>query len=349
MKTSSPLARLAPALFVALSLGCASDPESLESEDDLSSVGPTANLQWTAYVRETTAAKLQPGCVPFAVAPAPAVPYKGTALLLHGFSACPQQYVEVARRLSGEGYAVLVPLMPGHGRAYTTAPGAATDATDQVVGDDKFRDYGVFAKRMAGIVAAAAPGKHVVMGLSVGGAVAASAAIQSPGTFSRVLLMNTFFDIASDFAALLTPVLSDIAPSYPYSWGPKCEEQRKLGRAGFCQFRITNLRAVQHFGQETLANVGKIAGSVQVVGVEDDPAASTRAIAQAAAAVPGSSACFYEKGIPHSLFSRQDNPGVDMYWLPASLDQTTAFLTRGKAFDSGVASAVAPYRRCRAR
>ncbi|NOU26735.1 MAG: alpha/beta fold hydrolase [Polyangiaceae bacterium] len=349
MKTSSPLARLAPALFVALSLGCASDPESLESEDDLSSVGPAANLQWTAYLRETSAAKLQPGCVPFAVAPAPAVPYKGTALLLHGFSACPQQYVEVARRLSGEGYAVLVPLMPGHGRAYTTAAGAATDVTDQVVGDDKFRDYGAFAKRMAGIVAAAAPGRHVVMGLSVGGAVAASAAIQSPGTFSRVLLMNTFFDIASEFAALLTPVLSDIAPSYPYSWGPKCEEQRKLGRAGFCQFRITNLRAVQHFGQETLANVSKIGGSVQVVGVEGDPAASTRAIAQAAANIPRSSACFYEKGVPHALFSRQDNPGVDMYWLSSALDQTVGFLTKGKAFDSGAVSAVAPYRRCSAR
>ncbi len=349
MKTSWPLARFAPALFIALSFACAADAESPETEDDLTSVGAAANRQWTAYVREATAARLQPGCVPFAVSPAPAVPYKGTALLLHGFSACPQQYLEVARRLSAEGYAVLVPLMPGHGRAYTTASGAAVDATDQVVGDERYRDYGVFAKRMADIVAAASPGKHVVMGLSVGGAVAASAAAQSPGTFSRVLLMNTFFDIASDLAALLTPVLSDIAPSYPYSWGPKCEEQRKLGRAGFCQFRITNLRAVQHFGQETLAGVGKVSGAVQVVGVEDDPAASTGAIARAAAAASGSSACFFEKGIPHSLFSRQDNPGVDMYWLPAALDQTAGFLTKGKAFDSGAVSSVAPYRRCRAR
>ncbi len=119
--------------------------------------------------------------------------------------------------------------------------------------------------------------------------------------------------------------------------------------SGFCQFRITNLRSVQHFGQETLANVGKIAGSVQVVGVEDDPAASTRAIAQAAARAPRSSACFFEKGIPHSLFSRQDNPGVDMYWLPAALDQTVAFLSKGKAFDSAAVSTVAPYGRCRVR
>src|SRR5512132_2643290 len=37
-------------------------------------------------------------------------------LLLHGFGDTPQTLSLVARRLHKEGYSVLVPLLPGHGR-----------------------------------------------------------------------------------------------------------------------------------------------------------------------------------------------------------------------------------------
>jgi esterase/lipase len=333
--------------------GCAAQPADAtgNSAADISDgLGAEASRDWQAYVAEATAQPLQQGCAPYSLPSSADQAYRGTVLLLHGYSACPQQYNEIAKELSAEGFTVLVPLLPGHGHAYTVdANGKATDHTEDLITDAHYQDYGVFAKRMADIVAKAAPGDHAVMGLSVGGALAASAAEQSPGTFKRVLLMNAFFDIANGFGAAIVPVLNAIVPQFPYGWGASCEAERSTGRAGICQFEVTNLRAVQHFGQDTLKNVGSIDGQVQVVGVEDDPAASDGAIAQAAQTIAGSSACFFEKGVPHSLFSPQDNPGVNMYWLPSALADTTSFIGDGQAFKTAEASSVSSYPRCAAR
>jgi alpha-beta hydrolase superfamily lysophospholipase len=346
--------RTALALATLLTIsGCAAQPSDAtgNSAQDISDgLGAEASRDWQAYVTEATAAPLQDGCAPYSLPSSSDQAYRGTVLLLHGYSACPQQYAEIAKELSAEGYTVLVPLLPGHGHAYTVdASGKATDHTEQLITDANYGDYGVFAKRMADIVAKAAPGDHAVMGLSVGGAIAASAAEQSPGTFKRVLLMNAFFEIANGFGAAVVPVLSAIVPQFPYGWGDSCEAQRSTGRAGICQFEVTNLRAVQHFGEDTLKNVASIHAKVQVVGVEDDPAASDSAIAQAATKIAGSSACFFEKGVPHSLFSPQDNPNTDMYWLPSALEETRDFIGNGQSFATAEASSVSPYARCRAR
>lgn len=345
------LSALALTTLVAVS-GCAAQSEDSgdsSSQDINVGVGAEASRDWQAYVSEVSAQPLQQGCAPFALPANADQAYRGTVLLLHGYSACPQQYNEIAKELSAEGYAVLVPLLPGHGRAYTVdANGKATDNISGLPTDSNYKDYGVFAKRMADIVAKAAPGNHAVMGLSVGGAIAASAAEQSPGTFKRVLLMNAFFDIANGFGAALVPFLGAIAPQFPYGWGDDCEAERSSGRAGICQMQITNLRAVQHFGQDTLKNVASIKGQVQIVGVEDDPAASDGAIEQAAQKIPGSSACFFEKGVPHSLFSPQDNPGVNMYWLSDALSDTRNFIGNGTPFVTAEASSETPYNRCKA-
>jgi pimeloyl-ACP methyl ester carboxylesterase len=336
-----------PLIFALAACSGAGDAPEEAASDDLTRMGSAARKEWNAYMLDATVAPLQVGCTPYALPPIGS--YKGTVLLIHGFSACPQQYASIAKSLSGQGYQVLVPLMPGHGRKFTRdAKGVAIDVTADLPDDEHYTEYRTFAKRMADVVAKT-PGQHAVMGLSVGGAVAASAAAQAPGVFQRALVMNAFFDISDPLAAKLVPVANAIAPEFPYGWGEKCEVQRSQGRAGFCTFKVTNLRAAQHFGQETLAEVSKIRATTQVVGVEEDGAASNDAIVSAATSVQGSSACFFEKGVPHSTFSRQDNPNVNMYWLPRAEQSVRDFLTTGKSFEPSGESTVSGFKRCRSR
>lgn len=58
-------------------------------------------------------------------------------------------------------------------------------------------------------------------------------------------------------------------------------------------------------------------------------------------------ACFYQKGVNHSLLSRFDAPKEDKFWIGGLLEQTTIFVTSGKPFDIGGASSETPLQRCK--
>ncbi len=337
--------------------GCTISDEPAEPSDgfgdgkadgvDSSPIGPEAQALWRSYMSELDLSKLQPGCRPFQSTLPPSIGYQGVVVLFHGFTACPQQFVEVSNRLGAQGIVVLAPLLPGHGRVPSID--SSGDARDEVSGlpeDGDFQAYARVAQRMDDILAAAR-GVHVVGGLSVGGAVASRLAEDGVGA-DRALLINSFFDAAGFSAYLLAPA-NALTPHVRKSWGEACELERKRGRAGYCQFEITHLRAVQRFGLETAARARTIEIQVQNLGVEDDKAASPTAIASVGDRLGDGATCFFEAGINHSLLSRFDSPDEDKFWLDATLTQMTRFIATGTSWDTIGRSPIASYPRCRAR
>jgi alpha-beta hydrolase superfamily lysophospholipase len=115
-------------------------------------------------------------------------PYKGTILLLHGFTACPQQYFETYQHLNDAGYNVLAPLLPGHGLDFNWVPVYENDgpwyapwSRQKLVnwkGDDVVDrlassndEFAAYVDRLNAVMKEV-PGERVVSGLSLGGAVA---------------------------------------------------------------------------------------------------------------------------------------------------------------------------------
>src|SRR5206468_3436401 len=98
-------------------------------------------------------------------------------------------------------------------------------------------------------------------------------------------------------------------------------------------FRITNISAVQSFGLDTLKEIKKIKKPVQFAGVEKDPSASNSAIAEAKKHLAGSRGCFFAEGASHSMLSRYDNTGIDMFWLNPLIEQITRYIDTGRRFD----------------
>jgi hypothetical protein len=192
-----------------------------------------------------------------------------------------------------------------------------------------------------------APGIRLVDGVSAGGAVSARAAADGT-SIDRAVLLNSFFEAAGANAVLLSPA-SALAPHARQDWGPGCELERARGRAGYCQFELTHLRAVQRFGRDTAARAGAISIPVQNVGVEDDHAASAPAIADVGWALPPGTTCFFENEVNHSLLSRFDSPDEDKYWIPATLEQLVRFANDATPFDQSWSGTVEGYPRCRSR
>ncbi len=331
-------------------LGCVDADDLAESEfqsNEVSPLGAEADAQWRDYLDTVDLDALQDGCRPFRSELPEGVAYRGVAVLFHGFTACPQQYEELAARLGEEGYVALVPVLPGHGRKATLdASGKVVDDVSQLP-DDEHRDRYAELGRTMDAIALAAKGERVVAGLSVGGAVAARAAEEGSG-FERALLLNSFFDASGVVALLLGPA-NAVHPNERMGWGEGCEKERARGRAGYCQFAFTHLRAVQRFGQESADRAEGIEILTQNVGVQADPAASPKAIAKVGDQLAAGTTCFFEKGVNHSLLSRFDSPDEDKYWLPAAFDQIARFVATGKRFDHAGLGAQSGYPFCRSR
>ncbi len=328
------------ALFLAAAVitGCSTDSVSLlplnEQDTAIQSVkrgiSPNTLNAWNQYVNQVrSTGKIQKGCTPF---------YKkaegnvtGSVMLFHGYSACPQQYEELSALLSKQGFNVFVPLLPGHGKQQIQVDGKTIDDSAQLPETDSINIYDNFAKNIGSILKDE-PGTKVVAGLSVGGALAARVMLYHSDIYDRALLMAPFFNAAAPVNVLL-PALGAIVPNRRMSWGEGCEKQRQGGRAGYCNFKIGNVAAVRKFGLETLKQVANINKPVQITGVEKDPAASNSAIAEAARTIPNSQTCFFAKGASHSMLSRIDNIGIEMFWLRPLQQQIVQYVVSGKNFD----------------
>ena len=139
------------------------EPVALQSKPDPAPDYAAAMERIDALVTaEKESGKLQPLCVPFALTHGEKT--QRAIVLLHGLTACPYQYRELAKLYYDQGYNVFVPLLPRHGLADRTSNALADLTAEELLGVmDPTLDI------------AAGLGEQVTMfGLSLGGNVAAA-------------------------------------------------------------------------------------------------------------------------------------------------------------------------------
>lgn len=304
-------------------------PSKPNGQGDFSPLSQRAQNVWQSHLKQTGQQPLQTACQPFAV-PAQGR-YQGSVVLFHGFTACPQQFWEVSRLIAAKGFHVFVPLLPGHGWQYQQSAGKVSDNVSAMPADQDYTRYSQQATEMAGMLRGE-QGIKVVGGLSLGGVVAASAAIQAPDVFDRALLMTPLFDVVAAKKPYLPPA-NVVVPKHQIDWGPDCELERKGGRGGVCQFQIKHIRAAQRLGEETLAQIGQVQTQIQVVGVEGDHAANNESLAKAVGRLKNGKGCLYQKGVSHSMLSRFDSPDDQKFWLNSMQVQLVRFVESGQYFD----------------
>jgi len=270
------------------------------------SKGGRAN--WRSHFRnyfETTAMEttcpegITPACRPYISDPRGES--RGLVILQHGFTACAGFWKLMAEPLVEKGWTVMVPNLPGAGRAQKVVKQGSgytvTDWTDDfpVWGDE----YEEFSQELMEVIQEykdANPSKElVIVGCSHGGAVATYVAMRmDPETFSRVLLMNPFLSpptglgmdygisFLRDMVPKLLPLLKPFAGVGPIgedgllTWGDDCNhvkwptDPRNKGRTGGqCQFSLESFRGVLEFanlveGEARMkaANLGVFTGGV---------------------------------------------------------------------------------------
>ena len=296
--------------------------------------------RWNAYVAWEEELDFQDNCAPFLREPDDGVTYKGTVVFLHGFSACPQQYFDLAELLAAEGYRTLVPVLPGHGRPY---PDINKDDSGGLPGPNTWRKaYDAFAAQINGVMAMA-DGERVIGGLSGGGAATLYLVDEARDVYDRALVMAPFIAIAGGGFVNGTvafvgsvPVLNLVSAT-PFNTADFCINKRRQGKASYCKWQVRAAQGMRAVGQEAAKRVAAkpLELRMQIVGVEGDNSVSldrVRDLVDTQSATDSTTSCFYPKGVPHSMFSRWDHPGEDMYWLDDFNKAAVAFVTTGAAY-----------------
>ena len=157
-------------------------------------------------------------------------------LFLHGFTAGPYQFEPLGQAFFNEGYNVLIPLQPGHGRSgnwgLQNPPPLPTD----------IHIYQQFLLKWLQI--AKTLGEQVVIGgLSTGGTLAAWLALEHPQEINRALLFTPY--LASRYSLL--DQLIKILPIY-FEWFNK-DASGNFGYKGFC---LKALRIFLQLAEEIL-------------------------------------------------------------------------------------------------
>ncbi|MCA2959720.1 MAG: alpha/beta fold hydrolase [Silvanigrellales bacterium] len=324
----------------------------------ISRIPAAAKVAWDAYTLNVRAVNdLQPGCEPTVLEPKADIALKGAITLFHGYSACPQQFLEFAQYLNAAGYIVVLPLLPGHGRKQVNG---SDDNWGVPRAENALLSYGSFAATLNGVMETM-PGTRIVGGLSVGGAVALYAAHKAPGLYARQLIMAPFLNAGSrpagDFLSVTVETLSFLKGSEEFSktrigWGADCEKERAAGRGGFCTFSLDNLAGAQRLGWDVSAALTPAALRTQFVGVEGDTAVDNERNNTVFGAITaegsgGGAACLYPLAGKHSFISRFDNLGSNMTWLPEFFSASVAFVDAGTPFPTDGPSTEAGVPRCK--
>jgi len=320
---------------IGLSLGsCAHQGAGREPQGE-----SALNQAWSEAVLQTKNLELQSPCKPRSVVPPRGVAVRGKVILIHGFTACPQQYFEWSERLAEAGWISYMLLLPGHGRKpladgsddFSAFPGAGQDEAYENVA------------KAAVAIARADSLPTVVVGLSVGGAIALDAVLRSPEDFERALLVSPFFAASN---TLLRSVGLPLVGHVPFlrkkriGWGPSCVDELKRGRGGVCNFRFDQLDTAQSYGKRVVRHTRPVTTQVQIIGIQNDGAASNEWILKAAKKLGWNKnprqieGCFYQEGANHSLFSRFDSPDQNKFWLESLLNSATEFVDESKPFSA---------------
>lgn len=257
--------------------------------------------------------------------------YAGTVMLFHGFTACPQQFDLLVPLLTSKGYDVFLPLNPGHGYQWSESGGNVTDYIDAL--PTETGQFEAFVYEMHMIMQTASQ-PRVLMGMSLGGTLAMHVGLR--GGYDRQLLAAPMIKISGFLDAIVTAAgLNEFLRNQRQGWpGDACDNERRQGRAGICQFTATVGMTARNFGLFGLARAKPLSyGTMEIIFVEDDGAVSTQAVqelAQQFGINQGSrNICGFDKVVGHSFLSPYDNPDEDKFWLQEANQKVANYLTAG--------------------
>lgn len=360
-KSGSASGRLKLVLLAAGMVLFSCKPRAFNSSETMAA-GSDADIDevWR-FMRAEHLKDIQSQCEPQRFSPPANVKRRGVAILLHGFSACPDQYDVLGPQLASAGYEVFVPLFPGHGaKPLTNSP-----RKDDVEGVPRVgAGWGPMVARINEI-GQKFSGERVLVGLSHGSNLALRAIQVSPNLWSKAFLMapkltneSSFFKflLKSPIHILSIDQLSDadMVKQNPADFGDqqilsmrsgwrKCSEidvNPPGNRGGFCNFENRHAMAMFDFGAlviksaEVMAEKGsRIATKIQFVLSTTDNGVCNNASLKVLKAVrqsgSESKACMMPEGVPHSMFSRHDSP-YEKPWVPALFSQLQSFLVEEK-------------------
>jgi hypothetical protein len=165
-------------------------------------------------------------------------------------------------------------------------------------------------------------------------------------------LFSPFFDVSLG----ITRSLLELSSSIPFlsdlviGGGNPCEQDNREGRVGACTFKAKGARSIQEMGRDLYANTTPLKQTqLQMVGVTDDDVAYAEDMRSAMNKMGGPSqvnACFFPKGVNHSMVSTTDAIHENKWWLPGLLKYSTRYIATGKPIPTAGASQEVPYRLC---
>lgn len=344
------LSRIYLCLPLLLAFACKTKETSPEAEvqatDSTASEGaqPQAVFDiWKKHVEEETGGKqIQPDCKPTHFGPTPGTPSKGIVVLYHGFTACPQQFFDVSKKLVEQGFDVFLPLMPGQGRMPLDEKNRSGVAKDNLADLPVNLDVSAIvrtAQRMNEL-AAAGKGVKVVGGLSGGGGLATGTAIEGKGVWDRAIFMAPFYKFRITIGPL-TAFMDQIYPGFATNYGKDCMKDRGISgkRNGLCSVTVEAMRTMLQYGLEYRKRVSELGIPVQYVGAENDATINNKEMVAASRDVKDVSICFFYKGVPHSMMSRYENLQTNHAWMTSLEQHMVDFISNGTRFPTdGVSS-----------
>jgi esterase/lipase len=333
------------ALVLALSLcACRTGEVASESQTkELTTTPPLVVRQpeealafWRSHVDEAERYhELQADCRPRHITPPVDRPTVGLVVLVHGYSACPQQFFKIGQALAELGYEVFLPLLPGHGRmplADLDLQGQRKDNLNGMPKDGKWQPYQDLAWKM-NRMAAVGIGTRIVGGLSGGANVAMASAADRPSAWDRAVFFAPFIEIPG-FNGPLSAFMDVVFPQFKTNWGPTCKAERGQpgGRHGICTATVDMSRTMRSFGDSAASRANLITAQTMFVGAEADPTADNGAVFEAYSRVRNARICFYRKGVPHAMISDFDHKGKPHFWARSLESDAINFIANGVWF-----------------
>jgi len=183
------------------------------------------------------------------------------ALLLHGYTNCPKQFLEFGQRLQAKGYNVLIPRAPGHGYS-----DRGTDALGAVTAGD-------FATYLHTSVAIAEQmGEEItLMGLSGGGTLTLWATLFEPKVDRFIAVAPVAYP--RGFAPILRRGVIRYAAWTPneFSWWDKVQQQNLPGPMhAYRRYASKSMGAILHMAAYVEEQLGRLPQDAPITFVIND-------------------------------------------------------------------------------
>ena len=313
-------------------ISCKSRPELSQESSDVREPISMVHNSWAFQGSLLVDQSIQPDCMPekhSAVGP-----LKGSIILLHGFTGCPQQFSSAGQELSQYGFNVYIPLLPGHG--YTGLEGYRGLPSQK----ESAKIFNKFILDLEKLITQEDTPQKMIGGVSFGATLAAAAVTKPGSPFKRALLITPVFGLNQPTTnnnsnyAVKTPV-SEIDPKLAQKttlgWGEDCVYETSIGRSGYCRYTIDSLLAITSYGESLVGKKLEAGIQSQLIGVERDPFASNKLI-QMFLKNNKTVGCNYPFPANHSLISAFDSPDENKFWLASLMTNMIRFFSAGDYF-----------------